>query len=153
MEPTRSSSPVEITLHIDREPQTWNAHGNTAHIQEYRECIERQYTGRSFAGPIEIECTYFLQAPRKLQNRISQGEAIPASIGGSPKLEKLNAVVIHALHHLLFGNVCQITSLSAKKIYAEHTGITIVLRGTHYGDLLEPSDSSHCDTNAADVSS
>jgi hypothetical protein len=65
-----------------------------------------------------------------LQARVARGEIIPAFIGGSPKLEKLNALVLEALQHTLFGNRSQITSITATKVYSVNPGTLIVLRGT-----------------------
>jgi len=141
-----SLTPVALKFTIPGEPAIWEAHSNGAHVQAYRSAIRDQYPGKPLSGPIELDCTYILSPPRALSERVAHGERVPAFIGGSPRLEKLNALVTYSCQHILFGNIQQITSLTAKKEYGSTGGSTIiVLRRTQGSSANEPSLPSSSD--------
>ena len=103
-----------ITLKIPGEPNIWKKHHNHESVETFRDSLHTQYEGSVLSGALEIICTYNVSPPKSLQDRV-QKEEVPAATGNSPRIQKLNSFVLHALQHILFGSQSQIVKMTAEK--------------------------------------
>ena len=103
------------------------------------------YTERPLSGSISLRVTYILSTPSFFQERVRAGETLPAFIGGTPELRKLDKLVLRSLEHVVIGGKGQVATLQSRKVYKNTLPKTIItISGTQFRipDSQSPSPSS-----------